>query len=185
MNFLDLQRKSPTQKMVFAAIMACIAFLLNYLEIPFIVPHLRFDLSEAIVVITVIILGLQYGLMVSFIKALLFFLFGANGSEIIGVSVLLFSSCFIAIVFYLLYTKAKLNIYISLVLLGIIFSVTLTAVNYFITIPLYSGVPFETLSANEGYLWSVVSLYFPFNIIKMILIGSVTIILNKFLLKSK
>ena len=183
MNFLELRNKSATQKMVFTAIIACIAFLLNYIEIPFIVPHLRFDLSEAIVILTVMIVGLQYGVMVSIIKALLFFLFGANGSEIVGVSVLLFSSMFLAVVFYLLYEKAKMNLYLSLFFMGIIFSITLTAVNYFITIPLYSGVPFATLNAGEGYLWSVISLYFPFNIIKMILISAVVIILNRLLLK--
>lgn len=185
MNLLDLKTKSPTQKMVFAAIMAGIAFLLNYLEIPFIVPFLRFDLSESIVILTVILLGLRYGLMVSIIKAFLFFIFGANGSEIVGVSILLFSSCFLAIVFFLLYEKAKLNLYLSLLLLAVIFAVTLTSVNYFITIPLYSGTSFSNLNSSGNYLWATVSLYFPFNIIKMTLVSAVVIIFNIFLLKKE
>ncbi|MDH6603769.1 riboflavin transporter FmnP [Bacilli bacterium PM5-9] len=184
MNVLELQKRSLTQKMVFTSIMACIAFLLNYVEIPFIVPFLRFDLSETIVILTVIIIGLRYGLMVSIIKAFLFFLFGANGSEIVGVSVLLLSSCFIAIMFYLLYVKAKLNIYISLLIMGLIFAITLTGVNYFITVPLYSGASFAQLNSSNDYFYSIVSLYFPFNLIKMTLISAATIVLNKLLLKN-
>ncbi|MDL2212098.1 ECF transporter S component [Erysipelotrichaceae bacterium OttesenSCG-928-M19] len=184
MNIYDLRKRSTTQKMVFTAILGCIAFLLNYLELPFIVPHLRFDLSEAVVLFTVMLLGLKYGLAISFIKAFLFFLFGANGSEIVGVSILLFSSCFLAIVFSLLYEKGKLNLYASLAIMGLIFAVTLTAVNYFITIPLYSGTSFSNLNASGNYLWATVSLYFPFNIIKMILISIVLVILQRLLLKN-
>jgi riboflavin transporter FmnP len=188
MNLLTLKDKGPTQKLVFAAIMACIAFLLNFIEIPFIVPYLRFDFSETIVIITVMICGLRFGLMVSIIKALLFYLFGANGSEIVGVSILLFSSCFLAIIYYLFYNllsklmKMNTAIVLTFIICAFIYAIALTLLNYRITVPLYSGVSFDVIN-QPGYLWSIVSLYFPFNIIKIAIIGVIVSIFSRIFFK--
>ncbi|MDR3214920.1 MAG: ECF transporter S component [Bacilli bacterium] len=189
MNFTNLKNSSSTQKLVFTAIMAGIAFLLNFIEIPFMVPYLKLDISEAIVIITVMLLGLKYGLMVSIIKALLFYLFGANGSEIIGCSILLLSSCFLATIFYLvnsLFTKLFKNntikFIITFLIIAFIYASALSLLNYRITVPLYSGVSFETIN-KPGYLASIFALYFPFNIIKIALVSVVVILFNKLFLK--
>lgn len=184
MNLMDLRSRSETQKLAYTAILAAIAFILNFVEIPYIVPFLRIDLSESIVIFTVIILGLRYGLMISLTKMILFAIAGANGTEIVGLTVLLLSSSFLATVFHLLYNKAKLNIYVSLLIMGILFAITLTTVNYFITVPFYNGMSFSQMN-TPGYLWATVSLYFPFNIIKMTIISIVVIVLRKLLLRNQ
>lgn len=185
MNLTNLKSRSETQKLAYTAILAAIAFILNFIEIPYFgAPFLRIDLSEAIVIFTVIILGLRYGLMISVTKVILFAISGANGSEIVGLSILLLSSCFLAIVFHLLYAKMKLNIYLSLIIMGILFAVTLTTVNYFITVPFYNGMSFAQMN-TPGYLWATISLYFPFNIVKMTLISIAVIILKKLLLRNE
>lgn len=183
MNFMDLKTKNPTHKMVFAAIMAGIAIVLNFIEIPYIVPYLRFDASEAIVIIVVMLAGLRYGLMVSIIKALVFFMMGSNGNDPIGTAVLLFSSCFLAIVFYLFYTK--LSLLPSLIITGIIFSIAMTALNFFVTLPLYMGKSFAELNQDGNYLMATVSLYLPFNLIKMTIVSTVVLVMDKLLFSKR
>lgn len=182
--FANLRNRSTTQKMVFTAILSVLAYVLNMIEIPWFTPYLRIDLSEVIVLIAVMILGLRYALAISFIKVILFAVSGSNGSEIVGLTMLLLTSVFLACFFYLFKEKLKLNIYISLIITSILFAVTFTVLNFYIFTPLYSGLSFAEMN-KPGYFWSIVSVYFPFNLFKMTLISIVTVIFYKLLIVNK
>ncbi|MEG0284034.1 MAG: ECF transporter S component [Erysipelotrichales bacterium] len=177
MNLLDSISKSTTHKMVFTSIMACLAFILNMFEIPYLVAFLRLDISEVITIFVTITLGLKYGLCISFIKAFLFMVFGANGSEIVGVTVLLLSSSFIATCSHFLYQRMKLIP--SMLLTSVIFACTMTFFNYIVVVPLYMGKPFSELNNSAEYFFSTITLYLPFNLVKMLLVSAIVVFLVK------
>lgn len=184
MKFMELKNKSSTQKMVFVAIMSGLAVIINFMEIPYPpAPFLRFDLSEVIVIIVTLLLGLKFGLIVSIIKACVFLILGSNGSDIIGISVLLFSSCFLALIFSIF--NKKLPLLFSLILTGIIFAITMTAVAYFVSVPLYSGTSFSELNQAGGYLKATLIVYLPFNLIKITVVSAVVLFVNRVLFKQK
>lgn len=182
MNYLiNLHKRSVTQKMVFCAILAVIAYVLNLIEIPYFIPFLRLDISDVIVLFAILTIGLPYAFAIIVIKTFLFAVSGANGSEIIGISLMFVSSSFIALFFYLFYKVLNINIYLSLGITTLLFAVALTLINYYVTFPLYNGTTFSQLN-KPGYFYSIVALFFPFNLIKLSVDSIILIILKKSLL---
>lgn len=200
MNFLNqFKDMSDVKKITFVGLLAAIGTITSILEIPFFAASfLKFEVSEAIVIITVMILGLPFGILVGIIKGLLHFMF--ISSEPIGASVLILSSVFLAIVFHYLYQR--FNLLISLIISSILFTIVLCSINYFIVLPLYTGLSFDALTFNysdvanlteaqlsdykivqgwfpAGYLKSIFIIYVPFNLIKMTLVSAVTLALSK------
>lgn len=185
MNYLiNLPKRSITQKMVFCAILSVIAYVLNLIEIPYFVPFLRLDISDVVVLFALLTIGLPYAFAVIVIKTFLFAASGGNGSEIIGISLMFVSSSIIALLFYTFHKIFKLNIYLSLVITTLLFSIILTLINYYITFPLYNATSFEQLN-KPGYFLSIFTLFFPFNLIKLTIDSIILIILKKSLLTKR
>lgn len=206
MNFTNqFKNMSDVKKITFVGLFSAIATITSMLQIPFFAASfLKFEVSEAIVLVTVLILGLPYAILVALIKGFLHFMF--ISAEPIGASVLILSSIFLAIMFHFLFKK--FNLLISLIISSILFTIVLCALNYFIVLPLYTGLSFDALTFNyesvtnltseqlnnynivkgwfpAGYLNSIFIIYVPFNLIKMGLVSFVVLLLNRSLSLTK
>lgn len=168
---MNSKKLSNNQKIVHAAALSSFGLILNYVEVPFfLLPYLKFDLSEVVVLIAVQI-SLPVAITVSFIKGILFFLL--KSGDPIGSFALVVGSLTIAFSFYFL--KSKFSEKLSLALIIPIFSIMMVLMNYFVLLPLYG---FE-----EGTLTYILSATFLFNMIKASLVIIVYMYLNKHLKK--
>lgn len=175
-----LKNLSSNQKIAYVAMLAALGLVLNYIEIPYpLVPYLKFDLSEVVVLLACLI-SLPSALIVSFTKGLLILLL--KGSDPIGVYSLISGSFTIAISFtygmklFKNLSESK-RLISSLLFMSIIFTVLMLANNFFIVVPFYSG---QSLSASIigsdgiiGYTKYIVQTYLLFNILKATLISVV------------
>lgn len=182
-----------TKEMVLVAMLTALATVLMLFELPNpLVPFLKIDFSDTIVLLTFAIYGLKSGLVVAVLRLLLFGLIQGNidGSAFpyVGVFGALMASLSL-LAGYMIFTRLSSSK--VLVSVGMIVSLTvvMTTLNYFLITPLYFGWPnvslaevqtafagfvsFDTGGAFDesgGYLLANLFAYVPFNIIKGILI---------------
>ena len=94
---------SDNQKITYIGILSALGFVLNYIEIPYIVAYLKFDPSELVVLFATAI-SLPAAIFVGIVKGLLMFLL--KSGDVIGVFALILGSIIIAVSYF--YTKKLL-----------------------------------------------------------------------------
>lgn len=184
MNFKNLSR---TQKMSTIAIMAAITVLLSFIYIPFpLATFLKIEVSEVIVIIVTLIFGLRIGLIHAFIKSILYFI--VKPDEIIGDIVYFFASVVLVVSIYFLYNiifkNKKYRLFYSLLAATIVYAIVLSTANYFVILPLYYSNTFSELNKEPEYFKSILTIYIPFNLMKMSIVSVVTLLVAPRIIKN-
>lgn len=181
------ERKVITKKIACAAVMAALAVILMYLEVPlpFMPPFLKFDFSEVPVLVASFALGPVYGVVVELLKNLIHLpVTGTAGigevSNFITGSIYVFTAGFV-------YTKMRTRkgAIVSMLIATAVLGLIAVPFNYFITLPLYGSVlGFSTeaivgmSAAANKFITSKTSLvlwaFLPFNLFKGLVVAFIT-----------
>jgi len=192
---------SSTRLMVTISLLMALATVLMLFEIPNpFVPFLKFDLSDAIVLVALAAFGVKVGFTVSILRLVLFGLIQGNIDGSIFPYVGLVGAFFATTSLmggYLLATKVlSLNKVMSSVVMILMVTSVMTVLNYFLITPLYFGWPnvsftdiqvaftgflnFDTggTFSSNSYLLANLFAYVPFNVFKGIFISSLFFVLE-------
>ncbi len=184
-----MNNKKGIKIAVYIAILAVIGSILNLIEIPYIIPYLKLDISEVITLIAAYI-SLPIAIGVAIIKAFIMSITGTS-SGFIGEFTLLVGSFTIIVFFTLLKNKFKLPLAFNLLITSIIFTLIMTSLNYFIITPFYFNTSFSDLvgttqqvGANTySYFMYTIIVYVPFNLLKMLIDSTIFYFISKKLKK--
>jgi riboflavin transporter FmnP len=184
---------SSTRTLVTISLLTALATVLMLFEIPNpFVPFLKFDLSDAIILVALTMFGIKVGFTVSVLRLVLFGLLQGNADGSIFPYVGLMGAFFATtslIVGYVLATKVlSLNKVLSSVLMILMLTTVMTVLNYFFITPLYFGWPNQSLAevqeaftgflnfdtggtfSSNSYLLANLFAYVPFNVFKGVFI---------------
>ncbi len=184
-----MNNKKGIKIAVYIAILAVIGSVLNLIEIPYVIPYLKLDVSEVITLIAAYI-SLPIAIGVALIKAFIMSITGTS-SGFVGEIALLIGSFTVIIFFTLFKNKLKLNLVLNLILTSICFTIVMTSLNYFLITPFYFGTSFGEIvntmqplgDKNYSYLMYTIIVYVPFNLIKMLIDSIVFYFISKKLQK--
>lgn len=175
---------SLLNKIIIIAFLTALGAVLQLIEIPYIIPFLKIDLSELVILIAAVF-GFWIAFSVVILKALIAFLI--NPGDPIGILALLLGSFIILVSFYLFRYLLKFNLITSLFIMTIAFATIMTILNYFFITPLYAGVSFneinqtnvDLLGQSFSYFTAIILVYLPFNLLKGALISVIYYPINK------
>ncbi|WOO89788.1 ECF transporter S component [Mollicutes bacterium LVI A0078] len=182
---LNKKKLTQAQFIAYAGVLSALAIVLVIIEIPYpLVPWLKIDLSEVIVLIAAVI-NIWLAIIVATVKAWLTFLVKPD-ANFIGHLAMWLGSFSILIPYY--FAAKKLPKVTSLVIATLAFSVFMTFLNYVYVTPAYMGttvsemagmsqqLTFGTqkmldagkawLDVEVSYLTYIVAMYLPFNLMK-------------------
>ena len=165
------------------AIIAALAFLVMKFEFPIIpmIPYLKMDFSDVIIVLATFIFGPLGGTMVALFKCLLSYLIsGANILSLVGDVAAFFASMSFALPIYY-FTKSDekstarkiWGIIVGIICLTIVMSV----LNAFVLTPMY--IKFSGFKLQAGMLNYIFTAIVPFNLAKGLVNGILVFILMK------
>lgn len=182
-----------TKQMVLLSMLTALSTVLMLFEIPNpLVPFLKFDFSDTIVLLTLALYGLKSGFIVATIRLILFGFIQGNidgaAFPYVGVfGALMASSSLIA--GFIIVNRFTKNQWVSMLTMTLVLTVVMTTLNYVLITPLYFGwpnVPFAEVQtafagfvsvdtggnfdATSGYLLANLFAYVPFNLIKGIVV---------------
>lgn len=185
-----------TKKIVTLGMLLALSLILTLVTIPYPpVPFLKFDLSDLILLIAVIIIGPSYAIIISIIKNFAFYFLGTE--SIIGPIAAMISSITMILAFYYAYDVLKLSKIKSLIITTLIVSLVMTVMNYLLITPVYFGFRFFTeidgaitfqafglpefklLPFLSEYANLILVVYFPFNIMKYGVISAVLVTVTR------
>lgn len=192
---------SSTRSMVLISLLTALATVLMLFEIPNpLVPFLKFDLSDAIVLVALATFGLKVGFGVSVLRLVLFGLIQGNldGSAFPYVGLMgAFFATTALMGGYLVATHVwHLNRWVTSLVMISSLTVVMTVLNYFFITPLYFGWPnvsfaeiqvafagflnFDTGGAfqSNSYLLANLFAYVPFNAFKGVFISVLFFVLQ-------
>lgn len=173
-KLLNSKQTVNTVYLIKIALLSAIAYIVFLFEfpVPFFPPFLEIDLSDVVAVLGGVILGPIAAVIIEFIKNILRFLLMNSGTGGIGEMANLFVGVAFVLPFCLIFKLNNIKLLILGCLTGIA-SMTLTAsiVNYFIMIPLYTGINSHTEKFNM-----ILSIYIPFNLVKGVVVSVVSVI---------
>lgn len=174
---MSQKRTMSTQKLVRVSLLSVFAFLLMYaieFPLPFFPPFLKYDPSEVPALIAAFAWGPWTGVLVEFLKTLLFFLSGKSTSGLVGMAAAFLAGSSFVLVAGTIYEryKTKNGAVLSLLAGSVAMTVVMTCSNYFVLLPLW-GVP-----TNE-VLPMITSAIIPFNMVKAIFSSAVTFVIYK------
>jgi riboflavin transporter FmnP len=165
------------------AIIAALAFLVMKFEFPLIpmIPYLKMDFSDVIIVLSTFIFGPLGGTMVALFKCLLSYLIsGANILSLVGDLAAFFASMSFALpIYYISKRDEKSNgrkiwgIVVGIICLTIVMSV----LNAFVLTPMY--IKFSGFKLQAGMLNYIFTAIVPFNLAKGLVNGILVFILMK------
>ena len=172
-----MKRKLDVNKLVKISMLGAIATILMLIEIPLIpmFPWLKIDLGDIPAMIGAFAFGPLAGVMITFLKILLNFIFegsatggvGEFANFLIGIAMIVPAS-------YIYHrNKTKKNAIVGLIIGAISLQVIAIFANVYILLPLYGIDP------QGGVMNYIVAGLLPFNTIKAIIIAIVTFILYK------
>ena len=172
-----MKRKLDVNKLVKISMLGAIATILMLIEIPLIpmFPLLKIDLGDIPAMIGAFAFGPLAGVMITFLKILLNFIFegsatggvGEFANFLIGIAMIVPAS-------YIYHrNKTKKNAIVGLIIGAISLQVIAIFANVYILLPLYGIDP------QGGVMNYIVAGLLPFNTIKAIIIAIVTFILYK------
>lgn len=180
-----------TRRITITALFAAIATVLMYIEfpLPLMPPFLKVDISGAVILIAVIALGLKEGIFVLAIKDLIHLMSTKTGG--VGELADFIMMTAMAVALYLVMKKYKgtKGVIYGTVAAAFALIVVGMLTNRFMLIPFYSKtmMPLDAIismcqninpkitSVNGYIVWGVV----PFNLIKGIIVGFMTVLLHK------
>lgn len=171
------KRTMSTQKLVRVALLSVFAFLLMYaieFPLPFFPPYLKYDPSEVPALIAAFAWGPWTGVLVEFVKTVLFFLSGKSTSGLVGVTAAFIAGSSFVLVAGSVYERyrTKTGAVVSLLAGSLAMTTVMTLSNYFVLLPLW-GVP-----SNE-VLPLITSAIIPFNLVKAVFSSAVTFVVYK------
>jgi riboflavin transporter len=127
-----------------------------------------------------LMMGYHAGVMVALLKGFLHFILPFSTSIFIGEIIFTTSSVIVALATYFIYCKlTKCHLLMSLTLISLLYIVLQCLSNYFIVLPLYEAKPLSELAQNSAYLKTILTVYLPFNLIKMVLVSTITYLLTQ------
>ncbi len=174
---------------VYTALFSVLATILNFIEIPYIL-FLKLDVSEAITLLATSF-SLYSGIIVSVVKFIFMSLTGTT-TGLIGETTMFIGSITVVITYFVVNKVFKSSKIISLLITVIMFTTVMTTLNYFFITPFYYGSTYRELQEgaysfgifeNLSYLYYILTLYVPFNLIKMTLSSVIFYFLSNFLEK--
>ena len=179
-----------TKNLILLGVFIALGTILMLIEIPYpLVPFLKFDLSELIVLLTVELFGLIPAIMVAFFKSLLNIMLGLSATPMhIGSITAFIASTTLAFLYVIIkkyISGSKIGqkaLRFILVITG--FSLILTICNYLFITPIYFGglwftdvIEWATLDSfipglpfNLGYGAAIALVYVPFNALKGLIV---------------
>ena len=192
---------SSTRSLVTISLLTALATVLMLFEIPNpLVPFLKFDLSDAIVLVALATFGIKVGFGVSVLRLVLFGLIQGNTDGSIFPYVGLMGAFFATTSLmggYLLATKVlSLNKVLSSVVMILMLTTVMTVLNYFFISPLYFGWPNQSFAqiqeaftgflnfdtggtfSSNSYLMANLFAYVPFNVFKGVFIALLFFVLQ-------
>lgn len=189
--------KTKVNKTVIMAMLSAIAVILMYFDfpIPFIAPGFyKIDFSEIPVLIGSFILGPCAGVIIEAVKVILHFCMKGTTTAFVGDFANFILGCMYVVPAAIIYhtKKTRKMAMISLIAGGVILVIAGMLLNAWYLLPKYSelyGIPLDVLiamgtkvNASITDVFSFVALAVaPFNIIKALIDGIVTVILYKYL----
>ncbi len=187
-----------TKRIVTLGILSALGAVLMLIQIPYpIVPFLKFDLSDVVVLVVFSMYGWKESLAVGVLKALVnLLIMGPAGYYAIGQVVAVIASMSYVLGMYLAVDKMKMNKYVGAGVTVLLMTLIMVICNYLFVTPIYVGEltfldvrDFLTPAAygfniEGGYFIAILIVYIPFNLIKGILITGVYISINEILKKA-
>ena len=171
-----------TRRIVSLAILSALGTVLMIIEIPYpIFPWLMLDLSDVVVLVVFIVYGWKEAALVGILKVVIHGLFkGAVGPFYLGQLTAFIASMSYVLGMYLTTNKLNLNRFVSGLISVSIVTLLLTIANYFFITPSWifygfatsgdmAGVDFASAlgtSSSFSYLWTILVIYVPFNLVK-------------------
>ena len=176
-----------TKTITMTALLAAISYVLAFLEFP--VPlspsFVRMDLSDLPALIGAFAFGPVTGVMIELIKNVLQLLSTSTGGIGELANFLMGASYVLAAGFIYKYKKTKKMAIWACIISSVVMGIVATIANYFILIPLFETfMPLDQLLASFGMFLPFIKskldiVLFPFNIIKGLVIGAITMITYK------
>lgn len=178
-----LSRKKLTQSQFisYAGVLSALAIVLIFIELPYpLVPYLKLDMSEVVILIAVAI-NFWLAVIVAVVKASLTFLI-KPGAVMIGHVAMLIGSLSIAVGYRV--SSKYLSKVPSLIIASLLFCLVMGASNYFFIDPFYMGLSYSEVAAQQyalpfgsdlsthGYLTYSIVTYLPFNMAKMAIVST-------------
>ncbi|MGX5377504.1 ECF transporter S component [Ligilactobacillus sp. LYQ135] len=159
-----------TKKLVLAAVLGAVSFILMFIAFPIIpiVPYMKLDFSDLVILIGALIYNKKEGYVILGIKEILYLLFvGLSLANIVGV---LADALAGFILIKILGDKILASNWKYLIIKEtLILSITMSLANAFILLPIYTNVIGMKLTFP---IWKIVLIgVIPFNIIKGIIVG--------------
>ena len=193
-RFVSLTAKkhtsSNTRTITMTGMLAAISYILAFLEFP--VPlspaFARMDLSDFPALIGAFAFGPLCGLMIELVKNGLQLFSTSTGGVGELANFLMGGSYVLAAGFFYKRNKTKKNAVISWILASIVMGVTAALTNYFILLPMFEAfMPLDQVIASFGAfipfirtkLDVVLFNAFPFNLLKGLVIGALTMLVYK------
>lgn len=179
-------RSNKVQKMVIVAMLAAIATVLQFFDIPIIpaFPFLKIDFSDIPIMISMFIFGPAAGIATAFIRSTLHLvLTGLSPQNMVGDIASFFATCVFTLPMYYFFNKGseKRSNKVLGVTTGILsLTVFMSIANYFVITPIYLNL--FGVNADQ-YLGMSLAKYVsigivPFNLIKGIIISGVFLVLH-------
>lgn len=196
-------------KMILVSILSALGALLMLLEIPYgPIPFLTFDLSDIVVLFIIVVFGFKAAFLSAGLKSFVHFLIkGPVGPAGIGQITAFLASIIFASLYFILQKLLFKNKELSkvdywfrkvlqVILIALGFSISMAVLNYLFITPIWFGeltyldvqswVTPETFGLNNvvpdgvhPYLFTIIVIYIPFNLLKMICLSPFTVISEK------
>ncbi len=191
-----------TKELVMLAILTALATIIMFIEIPTIVPFLKLDLSDVVVLVAFTIYGIKGAGIVAVLKASIHAL--VKGPDLysaipyLGDIIAIFASITIVVAFWVATDKLKMNKIMTSIVVVLGLSVVLTVANYYIITPAYFGWPTVSVAEvkdmftgflnwdtggsfdpSSGYLYAILFAYVPFNLLKGTIVMAVYYAISK------
>lgn len=193
-NKLHPTQIMSTRTLVKISVLSAIAFILMFFQVPlpFAPPFMQVDISDVPSLIGAFAMGPLPGMMIVLIKNFLHILVEGSKTQFVGeLSNFIVGSAYVVTASIIYLRRKSFRTAIIGTIVGIlVMSVVATLSNYFIVFPLYAkafGIDIEALvnmakgmnSLVTSYESLMVAAVFPFNLVKGIVVGLVTMILYK------
>ncbi|GKX30484.1 riboflavin transporter [Vallitalea longa] len=167
-NHSKTEKKFNTIYLVKVALLSAIAYIIFILEfpLPYFPPFLEIDFSDTVAIIGGIILGPVATVIIQFMKNLLRFIMFNSGTGGIGEFANFLVGVAYVLPFCLIFKRNNVKRFVIGSLTAIIvMTITAGLVNYFINIPVYTGITSHT--EKMGMIFGA---YIPFNLIKGVIV---------------
>ena len=170
---MQAKRSSKLVKLVVLSLLAAVSLILFFISfpLPMLPPYLKVDFSDVPALLAGLIFSPLAGLLVVFLKNLLYFV-ASGASDPIGVAAnFIAGSLFVFPVAYLYHRYNGVKSIVSGLVIGtVVMAIAMSVLNYFIILPAYSLL--IGMEMNESIKWmTVVGGVLPFNFIKGIIVS--------------